>query len=331
MILRILLTLMLAASISCTDDKPPVSPASKGSPSAAAPAQRQPNNAGDNNKEDASSPPLPEGAFRPTTGAKTIKLLPEEAYVNTTFKLVARGITLPDGAAEDRVVWYINGSPVVSVSAGALDVSEHMPQKGDVVQAQAVIGDEEIFSNPVVMINYPPKIMKYELRGRVEDVSGGVYAYADVEDIDGDLISIEYRWFINDQPVGTGSTPDIQPALNDSVTVYIRAFDGEGYGGEVMAGASLLNQAPRIIADPAYYIVKGEYIYNTSANEPDGELITFGLESAPEGMTIDSETGQVRWKIPADFVGTMEYTVTATDTQDTTARLPLTFSVIQDK
>src|SRR3546814_3078410 len=68
----------------------------------------------------------------------------------------------------------------------------------------------------------------------------------------------------------------------------------------VVAGM-LPNTAPVITSEPSASAAIGEtYSYQLAAGDGEGQAIFFGLLAAPEGMTVDSETGLLTWTPPAD-------------------------------
>ena len=57
------------------------------------------------------------------------------------------------------------------------------------------------------------------------------------------------------------------------------------------------NVAPEILSSPLTKIVEGQsYSYDISASDPNlNDELTFVLNTAPTGMTIDSSTGEINW------------------------------------
>jgi hypothetical protein len=49
------------------------------------------------------------------------------------------------------------------------------------------------------------------------------------------------------------------------------------------------------------------------AEDPDGDLITYSLVAPPAGMTIDSKTGMIQWKIGGDQAGNHTIEIVAQD------------------
>jgi predicted Zn-dependent protease len=57
--------------------------------------------------------------------------------------------------------------------------------------------------------------------------------------------------------------------------------------------------------------------YNANAFDPNGEPVTYALANAPEGMTIDAQTGFVQWTPAGE--ATVTFTLIASDGRAETA------------
>jgi hypothetical protein len=55
------------------------------------------------------------------------------------------------------------------------------------------------------------------------------------------------------------------------------------------------------------------YVYEVTANDPEGQSVTFRLSQGPQGMAIDATTGRITWLPDADVVGSHAVTVEARD------------------
>ena len=74
------------------------------------------------------------------------------------------------------------------------------------------------------------------------------------------------------------------------------------------------NEAPIIQTDPVVLGTAGEsYTYDVDAIDPEGATLTYALESAPTGMTIDPATGLITWSPTAADLGEATVTVTSVD------------------
>ena len=307
MIQRIVLSLMLVLMVSCTKDKPEATSLEEQSPAA-----------------ESASPAVSLPAQ--STGSRTLAIKPETAYATSTLTLIATGFELPAPGGDNRIVWKLNGTPLSSADPLSLDLRENMVSKGDAVQAVAYLDGAEINSNVLVIRNTPPRITDYSFFDPGE-AGGNFRIDVETEDLDGDQVSLEYQWTVNGMPAGSGNMLDLSPSPNDNIEVVVRVYDGEDYGQEAREAFSLLNRPPRFERVEGYFIVGSTYIYNAAASDPDGEPVIFSLEGAPAGMTIDPDYGQVRWDVPDDFLGTVEYMILASDGQGLKSVLPMKFSV----
>lgn len=71
-------------------------------------------------------------------------------------------------------------------------------------------------------------------------------------------------------------------------------------------------QAPLITSTPPP-MVNRTYHYDVEATDADGDALTFSLTNAPEGMRIETVTGQITWTADPTQTGTFEPSVTASD------------------
>jgi len=315
MFYRIMLSLVLVLALfSCSKDKTSPAPEAPAIEATAPHAQTS----------------APADVPAKTEGSMTIEIVPETAYANSTIMLRANGFEPPQPGGEDRVVWYINGSPVSTADPTRFMLGEHLASVGDIVQAAAIIGGKQIYSNSIRVINHPPKITGYHIYD-TRDESGNMGLAVNAEDPDGDTVSIEYEWTVNGLPAGTSEVLDMPPLPNDMVTVKARAYDGLEYSDEISHEFEVLGRAPRFERVMDYYMVGATYIYNASASDPDREPITFSLVNSPAGMAVDPESGQVRWDVPPGFIGEIDYIIVATDPKGQNGILPMKFSVSRDR
>ncbi len=86
------------------------------------------------------------------------------------------------------------------------------------------------------------------------------------------------------------------------------------------------NYAPEITSTPVTSVLAGDaYYYAVTATDEDGDALTYTLSNAPDGMTIDSGTGEVEWSPVFDQVGQHPVEVTVVDARN--ASTHQTFSV----
>ncbi len=105
---------------------------------------------------------------------------------------------------------------------------------------------------------------------------------------------------INAQTGEVSWTPGGTQAGLQSLTII--ADDNRGGLAEqsfrVLVARELGDQAPIIITTPTTFGVSGTtYDYDVDAQDADGDPIRYSLADAPVGMTIDPQTGQIRWDV----------------------------------
>lgn len=74
------------------------------------------------------------------------------------------------------------------------------------------------------------------------------------------------------------------------------------------------NLPPQVTSSAPVGVYAGdEYVYPVVAFDPEGEPLTFDLINAPAGMTVDTETGLVRWLTTGLDVGDYQFDVLVSD------------------
>jgi hypothetical protein len=137
--------------------------------------------------------------------------------------------------------------------------------------------------------------------------------------VDGDLIRVSYRWWKNDLLVQEGDEEEMDTAgfsRGDTLSVEAVPFDGVQKGKAVRSVPILVgNIPPRILSAPAKSIVNNRYDYQVEAMDAESDAITFSLETAPPGMTIDEHNGSVSWQVSPDQIGIHRVRILAKDSQ----------------
>ena len=103
--------------------------------------------------------------------------------------------------------------------------------------------------------------------------------------------------------------------------ILIRVDDGNG-GFDLQQfpiTVYLPNNKPVITSDPPTQAVANlPYQYGVTAQDGDGDVLTYRLDVHPTGMTINPFTGQVNWTPASDDVGDHDVTLIASDGKDDT-------------
>ena len=115
--------------------------------------------------------------------------------------------------------------------------------------------------------------------------------------------------------------------------VAVRAVDDAG--GSVTQNYSLdvleMNSSPVITSTPIEAVAAGgTYRYDVIATDDDPEPLSYSLSGQPDGMRIDSATGQIRWMPAIGDEGLYPFQVTATDPRGASAIQTVELSVGAD-
>ena len=221
-----------------------------------------------------------------------------------------------------RYRWIVNGQPVRNQDGEQL--LPELLKRGDAVSVEiwphdGMVEGRPFTSEPVVVGNSPPMVAHLAIEP--ESVSPGVRVQvrADLSDVDRDVIRVSYRWWKNDALVQEGEAAELDTAgfsRGDILSVEAVPFDGVQKGQAVRSVPIRVgNSPPRILSAPAKSIVNNRYDYQVEATDAESDAITFSLETAPPGMTIDEHKGSVSWQISPDQLGVHKVRILAKDSQ----------------
>ena len=136
-------------------------------------------------------------------------------------------------------------------------------------------------------------------------------------DKEGDTVDFTYQWFKNDFELDETSdslfiTEDYK--RDDKISVKLVPDDGERKGTPVEMFVFIANSPPVLKPSAETLSLDGSvYSYQVRATDPDGDTLTYSLKSAPPGMKINQENGQIRWNISPDYKGKANIAVAIND------------------
>lgn len=164
--------------------------------------------------------------------------------------------------------------------------------------------------------NYPPKILSVEILPPAPHLGDELEARASAFDSDGDPVQLSYTWLVNGQILLKGTGPRLTGVdlhKHDRVVARVVPSDERSNGVEMSSQPAIITNRPPQITSAPSITVEGEiYTYAVKAVDPDGDPLQFRLSQAPEGMTIQSETGLIRWKVSTEHP-TVEIGVAVSD------------------
>jgi Putative Ig domain len=221
-----------------------------------------------------------------------------------------------------RYRWIVNGQPVLNQDGEQLP--PELLKRGDALSVEisphdGMVEGRLFTTEPVVVGNSPPVIAHLVVEPEPVFPGVRVQAHADTSDADRDLIRLSYRWWKNDVLVQEGDEAELDTAgfsRGDTLSVEAVPFDGVQKGKAVRSvPIHVGNTPPRIVSAPAKSIVNNRYDYQIEATDAESDTITFSLETAPPGMTIDEHKGFVYWQISPDQTGVHKVRILAKDSQ----------------
>jgi hypothetical protein len=218
--------------------------------------------------------------------------------------------------------WYVDGNLVQDGPSNALQPGPY--RKGASVYAEVAFADQNVGgsavrTSAVVIANGTPEVTMVNLEPENAVVGAIVSATPSGTDPDGDPITYMYQWKVNGNPVGapgserTFSTVGLRK--NDIISATVNYTDGTVGGVPVGSNSiRLQNRIPKITSSAPLELTTGLYLYQVTANDPDGDRLTYRLDRFPAGMTIDASSGLIRWELAKAqiFTGRNEVAVSVT-------------------
>jgi len=242
-----------------------------------------------------------------STGSIAVKILPEAPTVMTNLQVVL------SCTGSVTYEWRRNNQIIVGEATGWLLKNQFV--KGDEV-AVTVTCDGQEGTALVTIGNSPPSVLSVPFSPN--DIHAGVDITVKPVgyDPDGDDVGFDYKWVVNGHEIENNS-----PILTgdhfkrgDTVSLTVIPYDREGAGTPFVSAKIVIpNGAPRILSSPPQEIHGDIYTYRVVAEDPDGDPITYSLVTAPDGMTIDSQTGEIKWPITEKSSGDHVVEIAAQD------------------
>jgi hypothetical protein len=232
----------------------------------------------------------------------------------------------PDGERVTlRYQWLANGSPIQGQTSASLALSD--VKRGDRVSAELTPVDARDLSGPayrtdtVEVANTPPAVTRVVLEPAVARAGDLLRAKVEGADPDDDPVRYAFQWWRNGNPVTAPVKDEEQRTLategftrGDSIVTGVTPYDAAGPGKVAYSEPLVLaNRAPVITSSPSAPTAKGSFEYVVTATDPDSDALTYKLETAPSGMTIESGTGKISWQIPSGLASSQQVRVSVDD------------------
>lgn len=216
--------------------------------------------------------------------------------------------------------WYVDNAPIVGQTNATLP--PEFFRRGQTVFVEIIPTDGTSKGQPyrtasAVVGNTSPRITAVSLAPETTRTGDRLEAQVEANDPDHDRVDLTYKWYRNDTVIKEGEDSFLDTAglvAPDRIAVEVTASDPAGSAHSSKSEPlTLSNSGPTIVSTPPAAAVQGRFDYSVTALDPDGDPLTYHLEMAPPGMTINSGTGHIGWQIPADQRGTFHVKVVAKD------------------
>lgn len=243
------------------------------------------------------------------SGALSLTLVPSRPTVLEDLEALVSGIS---GKVEFR--WEKNGVVLPGPSGSRLAAG--LTARGDRVAAVATAAEGEVRAE-VVIVNSPPRIEQVRLKNL--KVFRGAELAVEVQgvDLDGDALSYRYQWQVNGEELHWEQGPALPGdkfRRGDKVVLRVTPNDGQE-DGPVFQGVEMVipNGPPKFISEPPRQFQGQSYQYQLRVDDPDGDPITYSLETAPKGMEIDPKSGLLSWTFARSDSGEHRIRILAKD------------------
>ena len=253
----------------------------------------------------------------------SLSMVPDPIVLQGVVTAVVETKDADQDEVQLRFRWMVNGAPVLRESSAAFN-AEGL-KRGDRLMVEVTPYDGKVEGKPTrgpekVVGNTPPLVRTIVLEPNGAKAGDPVKVVVDGNDVDGDMVRYSYRWLRNNQVVLEGEQDVLDTvgfARDDVVAVAVIPHDREAQGKEVLSQPiTLANRPPKFTSTAPASMAQGQFSYAVTVVDPENDPVTFLLESAPPGMTIDERTGHIQWAIPAAANGSYAVKVVVKDSRE---------------
>ncbi len=253
---------------------------------------------------------------------RTGRLLPDPLVLNGPITVDIQAEDPDRNALSFRYRWFINGTVVPEEDK--YELPPERLKRGDRVHVEVIPFDGTAAgtpykTQPMVVGNSPPIVTSVVFEASQAAPGDRLRARVQASDADHDDIHLTFRWWKNQILLKEGEESEIDTtgfSVKDVIRVEVTPHDAGAKGQTMSSGALVLgNSPPKIVSTPVMPTSREHFEYAVQAKDDEGDPLTYGLETAPRGMSIDKTTGRISWNIPADLAGTHRVRVVVEDGQ----------------
>ncbi len=248
------------------------------------------------------------------------RIAPILAKTNSTLRVEVESRDPERDPVNLSYQWERNGKDIDGAEDETLDSINFV--KGDVIRVRVTPDDgrlkgETFRSEEQIISNSIPEITSIRVTPDPAYTNSNLTAAVEVRDQDDDPIGFSYKWIKNDEVIPEENANTLNNSnfvKGDIVRVLVTADDGEVKGSPQSSQPMIIaNALPAITSSPPQSLSGGAYFYQVKVSDPDGDPLSFKLNQAPEGMTIDESSGLIQWKPAREAAGSHEIEILALD------------------
>jgi len=132
-------------------------------------------------------------------------------------------------------------------------------------------------------------------------------------------VEFVYRWAVNGAAVAGAYGPTLKMPLvkGDRVSVTIIPEVAGMQGQQLVRTAVIGNSPPAVqntFLDSA--VLKNHFTARISANDPDGDPLTYRLLKGPKTLVVNENTGEVSWDFQPSDAGTHQVSISVRDSDN---------------
>jgi hypothetical protein len=249
-------------------------------------------------------------------------IVPNPIVLNAAVRLEVQGEDPDQDPLTFRVRWFADDRLLEGQSGTSLDpasLKRGMRVRADITALDSKAESGVYRTDLVPVGNTPP-----EIRSVVPDISApkpGDRLRLKIEssDADGDEVHFTYRWWKNTSLVLEGENQELDTmgySRGDTVVAEVTPRDASSQGRPRMSDPITIgNNPPNITSTPPGAVNQGAYEYTVTAVDSDGDRLSYTLDKAPTGMTIDKTTGRIQWELAVGTSGSHRVKVLIEDGQ----------------
>jgi RHS repeat-associated protein len=246
------------------------------------------------------------------------------------FSLPAAPAAMTINATSGLIQWT---PTTAEVGPQTVTVQADDGQGGVAVQTYTVVVSATPPDQPPVITSMPTRtaiaatLYQYQVTASEPENQGVQFALAAAPaGMTIDATSGLVQWTPSPAQAGqAGGVPQVEP-----VTVTATDPGGNAASQRFVLTVRAVNHPPAITSAPVTTVLPGAlYSYDVQASDPDGDPLTYHLDTAPQGMTVDAQ-GRIRWSPAAADLGDQPVALTVSDGLGGTAAQSFTVTVGPD-